>query len=99
MLTPNQKKSVAQAWRVGYGDPYNRYNSSFVTDEWLLKNVIPNVENARDLLPKQFILNQELFYQIKHKFQKNKLQIEADFDHIVTKYWDRIIGEYNKSMY
>ena len=99
MLTPNQKKSVAQAWRVGYGDPYNRYNSSFVTDEWLLKNVIPSVENQRDLLPKQFILNQELFYQIKNKFQKNKLQIEADFDHIVTKYWDRIIGEYNKSMF
>jgi len=96
VLTPNQKKSVAQAWRVGYGDPYNRYNCSFVTDEWLLQNVIPNVENQRDLLPKQFILNTELFQQIKHKFQKNKLQIEADFDHIVTKYWDRIIGEYNK---
>jgi len=96
MLTPNQKKSVAQSWRVNYGDPYNRYNSSFVTDEWLLHNVIPDhgVGDPRDLLPKRFMLNEEVFDSIRRKFQKNKLQIEADFNHIVTKYWDRIVVEY-----
>ena len=100
MLTPNQKRSVPQTWRVNYGDPYNRYNSSFVTDEWLLQHVIPNdgKTNPRDLLPKRFVLNHELFQCIRHKFKHGKLQIEADFNHIVTKYWDRIIQEYSRSM-
>ena len=97
LLTPNQKKSVLQAWRVNYGDPFHRSNPSFVTAAWLLEHVVPG--HDKDRLPKQFELNRELFVQIRHRFMKNKLQIEADFEHIVMKYWDRIIGEYNKRMF
>ena len=98
ILTPNAKKSVAQQWRVEYGDPYNRHNASFVSAQWLIRNVINSTQqqNAQNLLPKAFKLNVEAFNAIKYKFKRNKLVIEADFDHIVTKYYDRIIAEYNK---
>lgn len=96
ILTRNQKKSVQQQWRVGYGNPCKRSNPSFVSKEWLMNNILlPNNLVDKDL-PQLFTFDINKFLRFKKSFRNQQLLIIVDFQQIVSKYWDRIYNEYKK---